>query len=218
VAAQATDATSFQVGLNTGSAGVFNGSATASFASHDSEMSDLALGSTLITLKGQVNNFAEASLVKTGGSGTLSKVGNTYTLDFGTLALGGADLSGTLGVFNSAVGPADLLRGSFDTTGVGPSFLLNGFGSFAGLMAGSSQGGFGITFDSATLGTFEDIIVLHSFGSNASGFDAALADTTLVLRGDVLTAAIPEPGTYMLMIGGLLLVFVHRRKSGRAAA
>ena len=219
VAVQATDASSFQVGLSTGSAGVFNASATASFVSHNPEMADLALASTLVTLKGQVNNFAEVSLGKTGGSGTLSKVGNTYTLDFGHLALGGTDLSGALGVFNSAIGPADLLRGSFDISGVGPGFTLDGFGSFAGLAAGSSQGGLRIVCDSAALGRFEDIIVLHAFGSNASGFDAALADTTLVLRGDVLAVAVPEPGTYLMMLGGLLLlVWVRRRERGRAAA
>ena len=48
--AQATDATSFQVGLNTTNAGVFNGSATASFVSHNGEMTDLALGSTVLSL------------------------------------------------------------------------------------------------------------------------------------------------------------------------
>ena len=94
VGAQASDATSFQVGLNTGSAGLFNGSASASFVSHNGEMSDLALASTLVALTGQVNNFAEASLGKAGGSGTLSKAGTTYTLDFGTLALGGARVQG----------------------------------------------------------------------------------------------------------------------------
>jgi len=218
LAAHATDTTTFQVGLNTGNAGVFNGSATASFVSHNGEMADLALGSTTVSLKGQVNNYAEASFIKVDGSGSVSKVGNTYTLDFGSLALGAADLTGTLGILNSALGPADLLRGSFDTSGVGPEFLLSGFTSFAGLASGAGQGGFSITLDSATLGAFEDIIVLHAFGSNASGFDAALTDTTLVLRGNVqAVVAVPEPGTYLLMLGGLVLVLL-RRERGRTAA
>jgi hypothetical protein len=68
-----------------------------------------------------------------------------------------------------------------------------------------------IAFDSATLGSFEDVIVLHAFGSNASGFDAALADTRLVLRGNVITVAVPEPGTYLMMMGGLLLLVIVRR-------
>ena len=110
----------------------------------------------------------------------------------------------------------DLLRGSFDISGVGSGFLLDGFTSFAGIAAGFSKGGFSITFDSATLGVFEGSVVLHSFGSNASGFDAALTDTTLVLRGDVLAVAVPEPGTYLLMLGGLLLVLA-RRERGRTA-
>jgi hypothetical protein len=211
LAAQATDATTFQVGLNTTNAGVFNGSATASFVSHNAEMADLALGSTVVSLKGQVNNYAEASFIKVDGSGTLSKAGNTYTLDFGTLALGGLDLKAGLSMVNSAVGPADLLRGSFDLADIGPAFVVDGFGSFAGLAAGASQGGLHIDFDSATLGSFEDVIVLHAFGSNASGFDAALADTRLVLRGNVIAVAVPEPSTYLMMMGGLLLLVLVRR-------
>ncbi len=84
LAAGATDATSLRVGINTGTAETFAGAATANFTSHDAELVDLALGSTTIALKSQVNNFAEASLAKT-GAGALSHVGNTYTLDFGTL-------------------------------------------------------------------------------------------------------------------------------------
>jgi hypothetical protein len=44
-------------------------------------------------------------------------------------------------VLNSAIGPADLLSGSFDLSGVGPGFALSGFGSFADLMAGASFDG-----------------------------------------------------------------------------
>jgi hypothetical protein len=78
-----------------------------------------------------------------------------------------------------------------------------------------SQDGLGITLDSASLGHFEDTIVLHSFGSNASGFDGALPDAFLVLRGDVVgVAAVPEPSTYLLLLVGLLLVF-HVRRRGR---
>ncbi len=213
LAAGGTDNASLKVGLNTASAGVFTGTGIVNLASHDADLADIALASGSVTLAATVNNFAELSVGKTGGSGSLSKAGNTYTLDFGTLALGGADLSGTLIVFNSATGPADLLRGSFDTSGVGPGFLLDGFTPFANIAAGSSQGSFSITFDSATLGAFENIIVLHSFGSNASGFDGALTDTTLVLRGDVLAVAVPEPGTYLLMLGGVVLLLVRKRRA-----
>src|SRR6185369_12988429 len=102
--AGATDATSLRVGLGT---------------SHDGELADLALGGSTVQLRGQVNNFAEAALAKTAGAGTLSRNGNTWTLDFGTFSLGSGDRSASLAVLNSAIGPADLLSGAFDLTGAG---------------------------------------------------------------------------------------------------
>ena len=222
LAAQGTNTSSFVAGLNTGAAGVFTGSASVSLQSHDADLADAGLGSTAVTLKGQVNNYAQASLQKTAGSFTLTQVGNVYTIDFGNLVLGAADVSETLAVLNSAIGPADLLRGSFDTSGVGTGFLLSAFGPFSGLAAGDSQDGYAITFDSAVAGSFSDTITLHASGSNASGYDAALGDTTLVLRGDVVaTAPVPEPETYALMLGGLLLlggVARARRKAGMRAS
>ncbi|MGK2901034.1 MAG: beta strand repeat-containing protein [Burkholderiaceae bacterium] len=220
LAAGSTDTASLKVGLDTASAGVFTGTAAIDFASHDGDLADAALAPGSVFLSGTVNNFAEVALTKTGGAGTLAKTGNIYTLDFGSLALGDADLLGTLGILNSAFGPADLLGGSFDLGGVGPAFVLSGFTSFDGIVAGGALGGLSISLDSATPGRFEDTIVLHAFGSNASGFEGALADTTLVLRGDVFAAAVPEPGTYVLMVGGLTLLLVVRRRRlcERAAA
>jgi hypothetical protein len=167
-------------------------------------------------LRGQVNNFAEASLAKT-GAGTLTRVGNTYTLDFGTLALGAGGQAASLAVLNSAIGPADLLSGAFDLSGVGDGFTLTGFGSFANLVAGASLDGFGVRFDDDSAGAFLATLVLHATGSNASGFSGRLDDTTLVLRGDVAVAAVPEPGTYMLMLTGLLAIagVAHRRRQRR---
>ena len=222
LAAQGTNTSSFVAGLKTGAAGIFTGSAGISLQSHDADLADAGLGSTAVTLKGQVNNYAQASLQKTAGSFTLTQVGNAYTIDFGSLVLGAADVSETLAVLNSAIGPADLLRGSFDTSGVGTGFLLSAFGPFSGLAAGDSQDGYAITFDSAVAGSFSDTITLHASGSNASGYDAAVGDTTLVLRGDVVaTAPVPEPETYSLMLGGLLLlggVARTRRKAGMHAS
>ncbi len=220
LAAGSTDTASLKVGLNTASAGVFTGTAAIDFASHDGDLADAALAPGSVSLSGTVNNFAEVALTKTGGAGTLTRTGDIYTLDFGSLALGDADLLGTLEILNSAFGPADLLGGSFDLGGVGPEFVLSGFTTFDGIVAGGALGGLSISLDSATSGRFEDTIVLHAFGSNASGFKEALADTTLVLRGDVFAAAVPEPGTYVLMVGGLTLLLVvrHRRLRERAAA
>ena len=218
--AGATDATSLRVGLSTANAGVFAGTANVGFASHDAELADLALGGTTVALRGQVNNFAEASLTRT-GAGTLVRTGNTYVLDFGTVALGGGDLTASLAVLNSAVGPADVLGGAFDLGGIGSGFALAGFGSFANLVAGASFGGLDVMFDDATAGAFLATVVLHATGSNASGFVGNLDDITLVVRGDVAAVvAVPEPETYALMLGGLLAVasVVRRRRQRSAAA
>jgi hypothetical protein len=212
LAAQATDTSSFVAGLDTSNAGVFNGTATATFQSHDADLADHPLGSSSVALMAQVNNFAVAALQKSSGAGTLTHAGSVWTLDFGTLTLGAGSATGTLDVLNAAAGPADLLRGSFDTSGVGPEFMLAGFGPFQGLGAGQSQGGYEVTLEDTTSGVFDDTIVLHAAGSNASGYDAPLADTTLLLRGDVvMTAAVPEPETYALILSGLLLLAARGR-------
>ncbi|MEO7115322.1 MAG: choice-of-anchor D domain-containing protein, partial [Caldimonas sp.] len=222
LAAQGTDTGSFVAGITTTAAGIFTGSASVALQSHDADLADVSLGSTTVTLKGQVNNYAEASLIKTGGSFALTHVGSVYTIDFGSLMLGVADVSESLAVLNSAMGPADLLHGTFDTSGVGTGFLLSAFGPFSGLSAGDSQSGYAITFDSAVAGSFTDTIILHAFGNNASGYDAAIGDTTIVLRGDVIgtVAAVPEPETYALMLAGLMMVGgvarARRKRAGPA--
>ncbi len=218
VAAQGTDASSFSIGLSTAAAGVFNGTATAAFASHDADLADLDLGTSTIALKGQVNNFAVTTLTHT-GAGAFSAAGHTYTLDFGNIVLGSGDLTSGLAVLNDVIGLADLLSGDFDIAGVGAGFTLNGFGSFANLIAGDAFGGLSVVFASNVQGAFLSSLVLHSKGSNASGFIGQLDDTTLVLRGSVnAVGAVPEPGTYVLMFAGLLVVVGTARRRLRAQA
>ena len=215
----ATSAGTLHVGLDTTSAGVRSGTANLAFASHDGDLADLPLGGATVDLHAQVNNYAQVALTAA-GAGTLTHAGNLYTLDFGTLALGAGPQATSLAVLNSAVGPADLLSGQFDLAGVGSGFELTGFGSFSDLVAGASVGGFEIVFDDGDTGAFLATVVLHASGSNASGFEGRLDDTTLVIRGDVVAiAAVPEPGTYALMLGGLLMVgrIAHRRRYGREA-
>jgi hypothetical protein len=217
VAAQASDHSSLTVTLNTASAGVFSGSALASFASHDAELADQALGGATVALTAQVNNFAELALGHLAGAGTLSRAGDVYTLDFGSILLGSPGATAELGILNVAAGPADLLNGSF-TAGAGAGFELSGFGPFAGIAAGASQGGLDIVFDGSSEGDFSRTITISSFGTNASGYQGPAFDTSLVLRGNVAfsVAAIPEPETYVLMAGGLMFLWVARRRQRRA--
>ena len=69
IAAGAADATSLKVGLATASAGLFNGSATLALASHNADLTDLALTPVALTLAGQANNFGKLDLTKLGGAG-----------------------------------------------------------------------------------------------------------------------------------------------------
>ena len=116
-AGAAVDGLSVQ--LATGSAGAFNGSATLALASRNAEMADLDLGSVAVTLQGQVNNLAVASLGLTAGSGSFSATAAGWRLDFGTLLQGAGPVAATLGLGNTASGPADALAGSFDLAAPG---------------------------------------------------------------------------------------------------
>jgi len=209
-----TNNTSIQVTLNTANAGVFDSSAALALLSRNPDMTDLGLGSVNVPLSATVNNFALAALAQSGGAGSFSQSqANVYTLDFGSVVEGTGGLNAALSVLNAANGPADLLRGSFNVASVGPGFTLSGFDAFSGLAAGASQGGLSVGFDNTIIGTYSTVILLSAFGINASGFDGALANVELRLQGSVV--AIPEPGTYALMLGGLLLLAraVRRRQA-----
>jgi hypothetical protein len=219
VAAGASDAASFGVSLDTANAGVFSGTATASFASHNEDMADLSLGTSQVALSAQVNDYANANVVKRGGAGTLSRAGQTYTLDLGTLFDDSGLYQVSLGVLNDVFGPSDLLEGEFDT-GLSDDFALSGFGAFAGLDAGGLQDGLlaALDTDLLTAGTYIDTIVLHAAGSNASGFRGALDDIVLVLRGTVVertAGTVPEPGTLGLMLLGLFALMRRMRRLPR---
>src|SRR5690606_38113413 len=132
VAAGATDASSFTVALDTAQTGVFNGTATASLSSHNADLADLALAPVDVTLLAQVNDFANAALVKQGGGGVFSGSGLTYTLDLGSILFGTGLHSVSLAVLNDVLGPADLLSGEFDL-GLNDDFVLSGFDPFSDL-------------------------------------------------------------------------------------
>ncbi len=209
-----SDADSLKVGLNTSSAGVFNGSGSVSLASHNDDMADLVLSPASLILSAQVNNYANPVFVKTGGAGSLSGSGDTFTLDLGDLILGSGLSTTSLGVLNDVFGPADLVDGKFDLSGVN-DFTLSGFGPFAGLGAGDLFAGLLANFAATSLGSFDDTVVLNALAYNASGYEQNLS-VTLLLHADVLQqAAVPEPSTIVLLLAALaMLGYASRKRSG----
>ena len=219
VAAGGTDAVNLNVHLDTSAAGVFNQSANVAFTSQNAEMADLALGNGTVDLVAQVNNLAAGAFAKTGGNGSFSGGATRYLLDFGSLIQGSNSLAASLSLQNGANGPADDLAGTFDLSGLmaGGAFTVSGLGSFSGLAAGDSINGLQISFGGAMLGSFDSVVVLSSLSTNASDpAGLALGNIELHLQGTVV--AVPEPGTWVLMVGGLLLLArVARRRTGLAA-
>ncbi len=218
IAAGTSDNTSLQATLNTSTNGQFSGTAAVALVSRNPDLADRSLGSTNVTLTGQVNDFAQGAFAKTGGAGAFSMTGaNAFLLDFGTITTGAGATTANLAVDNVAAGFADLLNGSFLTSGTGFSFF--GFDAFSNLAAGARLGGLGITFDTSTLGAFTGSVTLTNFGTNASGYLGALDPITLSVRGTITTgavSAVPEPSTWTMFGAGLVGVgvLVRRRRRG----
>jgi hypothetical protein len=186
IAAGESDTSSLSVDFSTAAAGVVSGTVGIDFSTDGTGTSGLAaadLGTSVIPISITVDNHAQATLEDLSGIGTFSGNGNAYTLDLGSVTEGSAPLSVSLGVLNSAVGPADLLSGVFDVGG-DSAFVNSNTGPFSGLGAGSEYDPT-ISLSTDTVGSFTETITLHPTGSNASGFSEALADETLTVTGTV---------------------------------
>ena len=206
------------VTLDTATAGRFTGVGSLNLASHNSEMSDLALGGEDVSFIAQVNNLAVAALTKTSGGGSFAASGGHYVLNFGTLTLGSSGIVTALSLSNAAQGMADALAGSFSSLVPGGAFTLSGAADFANLQAGQALSDLKIRFDTASLGSFDQVLTLSTLSTNASDpLGRALGNVELHLQGSV--TAVPEPGGWLMMAGGLLwLGGVGRRRLRNRAA
>ena len=216
--AAGASSSALQVALGTGTAGMFSGAADLALASHDSQLTDLALATSPLTLEAQVNNYAALAFVKQGGQGSLSGGGTSYNLDFGDVLQNSASPQAVLAFLNdnplAEQAFTDLLSSS-GTIESGTGFSLNG-NSVSGLAGGETQGGFDIGFGTSTLGAFSETLRFDVESSNSSGYDEMIGDVTLNLDGDIVSAApVPEPATIPLLAAGLGMVFFVVRRQRR---
>lgn len=219
VAAGNTNVSSLNVGLNTATAGVYSGNASVNFKSHNADMTDLTLGSSNVSLSGTVNNYASAAFAKSAGLGSFNFQNGSWVLDFGSVQAGSSNVFATLGVRNTAAGPADVLNGDF-SFGAGNGFGFTGFNLFTGIGAGSMFGNLGVLLNTTSVGLFSQTVSLDWFGSNASGYVGNTSTLQLTVTGNVTNVAppttVPEPSTFVLMIGGLAAVaYARKRRTSR---
>ncbi len=227
IAAGQTDSSGLSVGLNTGTAGVYSGTAQFTGASHDAQLTDLQLATLGIAVSAQVNNYANAVFQLASGGGTLSRNGSLYTLDLGNLTQNSSD-SSLLSVLNSVSGPADNFGGTF-SYGSLTDISLNGANWSADSCSQSGYafclgaqgvlGGLGINVDTGGLGAFSDTIALNGMGFyQGASYSPYQQNLSLTVEGNIVAGgggSVPEPGTLPLFAAGaaLLLVLARRRRS-----
>jgi T5SS/PEP-CTERM-associated repeat protein len=171
--------------LNTGTSGVFSGSAALALKTHDADLADAAVSAGPVTLSGTVDNYATAAIEEVSGGGSFTHSGSVYTLNLGAVVVGSTAPTIDLGVLNAANGLADLLSGSFDVSGSG--FINTGFTAFSGEAAGQADTAPTLSLSTSQVGTFTESVTLLATGSNSSGYSAALHQEVLTVTG-VVTA------------------------------
>jgi Ca2+-binding RTX toxin-like protein len=182
--------------FSTAQAGVDNGSVTLALTSDGGVgqgsidgLGQVALASQLVAVSITVDNFASAALEKVSGAGTFGgSAAAGYTLDLGTVSFGATGPTVNLGALNAALGPSDLLKGSFVIGGPNASAFTNSnLGAFSGLDAGQADTSPVVTLNTSAVGTFTETITLDATGYNAGGFSGALTAETLTITGTVDT-------------------------------
>ena len=153
-----------------------------------------SLGNAYVQATLVVDNYAKPVVQQVGGTATLSQVGDTYTLDFGTVSAGQGQLVDTLNVANAVSGPADWLSGILSASG-DAAFSDTGLGAYGPLSAGGTAP-LAIDLNTADSGTFNQTITLSATDSNPSGYDAALSGLTIEVTGTV----VPNPA--IQQVGG----------------
>ncbi len=198
IAAETSDSTSSGVSFSTAQAGTVSGSVTLALTSDGGTgpgsidgFGEISLAPRTFAVSATVDNYATAQVVVVSGAADLVQAGTNYTLNLGQMRVGSAPASVQLGVENVASVVADLLEGSFTSSGTSP-ISLSGFSAFSGVTAGSAQDGLDVMLNTGTAGSFAQQVTLDPTGYNASGYSGALAPEAITITGTVFGAAVGE--------------------------
>jgi hypothetical protein len=136
---------------------------------------------------------------------------------------GWRDQSESGDVGNIATAPAERLNASIATASAGftangtahasfashnPDMAPTGFGPISDFGAGETFDDLLVALETSSLGRIQDRIILHSFGSNASGYREGLGDITLLVSANIIEGggggSVPEPHSLTLTLLALL--------------
>jgi hypothetical protein len=121
-------------------------------------------------------------------SGTLTHVGNSYTLDLGTFSQGGAASVVQLALSNEATPPADSLSGTFGVP-TGTGFLVIGNYLNAAITPGNSYTGLEVQALTTNPGDNTETLKFLPTAINDSGYSGTLSPITLTIKDNVVTPA-----------------------------
>ncbi len=212
--------TNLAVGLNGElTAGMKNGTVTIGFSSNgaNSGYGTTNLDSQVISVDGQVNQYAQPTVAKVSGDGILTGGGTSYVFDLGKIDITLGVTTGYLSLSNALLDAIyqDLLSGSFSLSGQSDKFILSGLTDINELAIGGSHAlSIGLDTTATGMGSYTAHLLFSPESVNADG-STTMSSIDITLEAQV----VPEPSTWAMVASGLgMLVGIQRiRKKGRGA-
>jgi hypothetical protein len=138
--------------------------------------------------------IADPILQLANGPGTLTNVGNAYTLDLGMLSQN-ASVSSTFALANMAAAPADSFDGIFGAP-TGSGFSISGASLPNAVAAGGSTTGLAFAADTGSLGSHSETLVFAPRDISTSGTSGLeLAPITLTVTDAVVSGTALPPAS-----------------------
>ncbi|HEY1935546.1 MAG TPA: VWD domain-containing protein [Acetobacteraceae bacterium] len=127
------------------------------------------------------------------GEGTLTEIGNAYTVTLGAFTLGQVVQNLGIAVENNAVLGSDDLAGTLTATTT-PGFTVSGTGPLPEIAAGTGYQGLHVAVNTGAVGGFTETIALTSVDQNASGYTSDPPPLSLTISGEVVSSVDLTPG------------------------